>query len=128
MGNSLNAFIGDKTEYKGRLDFSGSVRIDGRFEGEIVSDGRLILGRNAQVIGTVRVNELMCNGHVTGDVFVEQNTTLMKHTVLKGSVTTAKLSVEEGAMIEGALSMSPEKKAEPASTQQECVEPSLDSE
>ena len=127
IGNNLNAFIGDKTEYKGRLDFSGAVRIDGRFEGEIISDGRLILGRNAEVEGVVRVGELMCNGKVTGDVFVTENTTLLKHSVVTGTVSTSKLSIEEGAVIEGGISMSgnfaapaaPEKSTEDVTNESE---------
>ena len=41
--SELNAFLGVGTEYRGKLDFVGTVRIDGQFEGEISTDGDLIL-------------------------------------------------------------------------------------
>lgn len=103
--NELNAFLGVGTEYRGKLDFVGTVRIDGRFEGEISTEGDLILGRKASITGTVRVGNLTSNGHIEGDVTVKGRATLEKTSVLKGSLTTPKLVVQDGAVIEGGIVM-----------------------
>jgi cytoskeletal protein CcmA (bactofilin family) len=101
----LNAFLGVGTEYRGKLDFVGTVRIDGRFEGEISTDGDLVLGRKAYVKGTVRVGRLTSCGRIDGDVVVKEHTVLEKTSVLNGTLNTPVLEVERGAVIEGGVAM-----------------------
>lgn len=112
--SELNAFLGVGTEYRGKLDFVGTVRIDGRFEGEISTDGDLILGRKATITGSVRVGRLTSCGRIDGDVVVKERTVLEKTSVLNGSLTTPSLVVEQGAVIEGGIAMTEEgEQAEP---------------
>ncbi|RLB84336.1 MAG: polymer-forming cytoskeletal protein, partial [Deltaproteobacteria bacterium] len=40
----MSAFLGEGTEFEGKLSFTGSVRLDGRFKGEIFSEGTLVVG------------------------------------------------------------------------------------
>ncbi|ADU61224.1 MAG: polymer-forming cytoskeletal protein [Pseudodesulfovibrio sp.] len=101
----LNAFLGVGTEYRGKLDFVGTVRIDGRFEGEISTDGDLILGRKATVTGTVRVGRLTSCGRIEGDVTVKEHAVLEKTSVLTGTLNTPVLEVERGAIVEGNIVM-----------------------
>ena len=60
--DEINAFLGAGTVYEGKLTFQGAVRIDGAFTGEIVSDGALIIGKDAVVEGTARVGEMLLSG------------------------------------------------------------------
>lgn len=106
--SELNAFLGVGTEYRGRLDFTGTVRIDGRFEGEITTDGDLVLGREASITGSVRVGRLTSCGRIEGDVVVEDRALLEKTSVLLGSLTAPSLVVEQGAIIEGGINMTGE--------------------
>lgn len=101
----LNAFLGVGTEYRGKLDFVGTVRIDGRFEGEISTDGDLILGRKATVTGSVRVGRLTSCGRIEGDVTVKEHAVLEKTSVLTGTLNTPVLEVERGAIVEGNIVM-----------------------
>ena len=109
--SELNAFLGVGTEYRGKLDFVGTVRIDGRFEGEISTDGDLILGRKASVTGVVNVGRLTSCGQIKGDVTVKERAVLEKTSVLEGSLATPVLVVEQGAVIEGGIMMSKEEAA-----------------
>ncbi len=101
----LNAFLGVGTEYRGKLDFVGTVRIDGRFEGEISTDGDLILGRKASIEGIVRVGRLTSCGEIQGDVYVKERAVFEKTSVLNGSLNTPTLVVEKGAVVEGRIVM-----------------------
>lgn len=101
----LNAFLGVGTEYRGKLDFVGTVRIDGSFEGEISTDGTLVLGRDACIKGIVRVGELNSCGRIVGDVHVEGKAVLLKTSVLEGSLVAECLSVEDGAVLDGNIAM-----------------------
>lgn len=102
----LNAFLGAGTEYRGRLDFVGTVRIDGVFHGEIVSEGVLVLGREATVHGQVSVGTLYSNGTVVGDVVASNKAVLQQYSALEGSLRAPALVVEEGAALEGNVEMS----------------------
>ncbi|MBU1248812.1 MAG: polymer-forming cytoskeletal protein [Proteobacteria bacterium] len=102
----FNAFLGAGTEYLGRLDFVGTVRIDGIFHGEIVSEGALVLGREAIIQGQISVGTLFSDGKIVGDVEVKSKAVLQKNSTLEGSLKTPALVVEEGAAIEGSLEMS----------------------
>lgn len=110
--SELNAFLGVGTEYRGKLDFVGTVRIDGRFEGEISTDGDLILGRKASVTGTVSVGRLTSCGRIEGDVVVKERAVLEKTSVLNGTLNTPVLVVEQGAVIEGGIVMTKDGAAE----------------
>ena len=103
--SDLNAFLGVGTEYRGKLDFVGTVRIDGRFEGEISTDGDLILGRKAFIKGVVRVGRLTSCGTIEGDVVVKERAVLEKTSTLTGSLNTPSLVVEKGAILEGGIVM-----------------------
>lgn len=104
--DEINAFLGVGTTYRGRLDFTGSVRIDGVFEGEVESEGTLVVGREAVITGQVKVGQLVLGGTLTGDVTASVRVLLHKTARFKGVMHTPALSVEEGAVLEGQLGMS----------------------
>ena len=106
--DEINAFLGVGTTYRGRLDFTGSVRIDGSFDGEVESEGTLVVGREALVTGQIRVGTLVLGGTLTGDVKASQRVVLHKTARFTGNVVTPALSVEEGAVLEGQVCMAAE--------------------
>lgn len=105
----FSAFLGTSTVYQGQLSFSGAVRIDGKFIGEITSEDTLILGKDAKVEGKIHVNQLVLSGHVNGEIVVTGRTTLHKSAVLLGSLTTRAIIMEEGAILQGKVIMQPEQ-------------------
>ena len=101
----FTALLGAGTEYNGRLSFKGTVRVDGRFVGDIVSEGKLILGKDAYVEGTIRVNELVVHGILRGEVVVTKRTILHQTARIHANMATALLIMEEGAELHGNLCM-----------------------
>ena len=101
----FTALLGAGTEYNGRLSFKGTVRVDGRFVGDIVSEGKLILGKDAYVEGTIRVNELVVHGILRGEVVVTKRSILHQTARIHANMATALLIMEEGAELHGSLSM-----------------------
>jgi len=41
----IKAFLGEGTEFEGKLIFTGAVRLDGKFQGEILGKGTLVVGQ-----------------------------------------------------------------------------------
>jgi cytoskeletal protein CcmA (bactofilin family) len=121
--DEINAFLGAGTNYQGKLHFQGAVRIDGNFQGEVVSDGTLVVGQEAVVEGQVKVGQLVLSGNIQGEVEARNKVVLHKTANLQGNIRTPVLVVEEGAVLEGQLLMgsldgAPAKAPEQDSTQQ----------
>lgn len=107
--DEINAFLGSGTVYQGKLNFQGSVRIDGNFTGEVQSEGTLIVGKEANVNGQLKVGQLILSGHVEGEIFASKKVVLHKTANLIGSLSTPILVMEEGAKVEGQIAMGSKK-------------------
>ncbi len=106
--DEINAFMGMGTSYHGKLEFKGTVRIDGEFEGEIESDGTLIVGNEARVKGNVNVGQLVLSGRLEGLLKAQAKVVLYKQANLSGKISTPVLVVEEGAVVKGEINMNEE--------------------
>jgi cytoskeletal protein CcmA (bactofilin family) len=102
---ALTAFIDQGSEFSGKLSFRDTVRIDGRFEGEIASENTLIVGESGEVHALIRSDVVIVSGIVKGDIFARSRITLHKTGKVAGNVSTATLIVEEGSEINGTVRM-----------------------
>lgn len=102
---SLSAFIDQGSEFEGKLTFKDTVRIDGQFRGEITSQNTLIVGETGEILATVRSREVVISGSVTGDVFASDRLVLHKTARVEGDVEAASLTIEEGAILNGKVTM-----------------------
>ena len=105
MANELNALLGKGSDFQGKLTFEGSVRIDGRFTGEILTDGHLIIGEGAQVQAEIRVGTVQIYGNVTGNVTASDRVDLLGGARLIGDVKAARLTIADGASFKGNVDM-----------------------
>ena len=102
---TFNAFLGAGTNYNGSLTFQGAIRIDGIFTGTINSEGTLIVGHNASIEVTLRVGSIICNCKIRGDIEATEKVVLNKTAVVSGTISSPALSMEEGAKLDGKLTM-----------------------
>src|SRR3972149_4650375 len=65
--NDLTAFIDEGSEIEGKYTFSGTVMLNGRFRGEIVSNDTLIVGEKGVFNASIRAGVVMINGEVVGN-------------------------------------------------------------
>jgi cytoskeletal protein CcmA (bactofilin family) len=101
----ISAFVGKGVEFKGTISYSGTVRIDGYLDGEIHTDGVLLIGEEAVVQAKISAGTIVCKGKVTGDVVAKECVKLRAPAVMNGSVKTPVLSMEDGVLFNGALEM-----------------------
>jgi len=104
-GNALTAFIDQGSEFSGKLSFQDTVRIDGRFEGEIKSENTLIVGETGSIQATISSQTVIVSGEIQGDVEARTLLHLHKSARLTGNVKTKSLVIEEGAVLNGQISM-----------------------
>ena len=64
----VSAFVGKGVEFKGTISYNGTVRIDGSLDGEIHTDGVLLVGEEAVITAKVTAGTIVCKGKITGDV------------------------------------------------------------
>jgi cytoskeletal protein CcmA (bactofilin family) len=101
----LTAFIDQGSEFEGKLSFRDTVRIDGRFRGEISSENTLIVGESGEIEATIRSQTISISGSVEGNIHAVKKVVLHKTARVHGDVETASLVMEEGAMLNGAVKM-----------------------
>jgi cytoskeletal protein CcmA (bactofilin family) len=102
---AISAFVGKGVEFKGTISYSGTVRIDGLLEGEIHTDGVLLIGEEAVIQAKVTAGTIVCKGKITGDVVAKDRLKLRAPAVFNGSVKTPMLSMEDGVLFNGGLEM-----------------------
>lgn len=101
----VSAFVGKGVEFKGTISYSGTVRIDGYLDGEIHTDGVLLIGEDAVIQAKITAGTIVCKGKITGDVVAKERVKLRAPAVMNGSVKTPVLSIEDGVLFNGALEM-----------------------
>ena len=101
----LNALLGKGSSFEGKLLFEGSVRIDGKFTGEILSSDLLIIGEGAEVKGDVSVGTLMIVGDYNGNAKAAKSIEIKAPAKVRGTLTTASISIERGVFFDGTCKM-----------------------
>jgi cytoskeletal protein CcmA (bactofilin family) len=112
-GSDLNALLGRGSEFEGKLTFEGTVRIDGKFTGSIVTNDVLVVGEGAKVSAEIACGTIIIHGEINGNIKA-RNTVEMHHPAkVRGNVETPVLMVEKGVMFEGQTKMEGVEKATP---------------
>lgn len=101
----VSAFVGEGVEFKGIINYQGTIRIDGKLEGEIHTDGILIVGEGALIEAKVEAGTVICRGRIVGEIRAREKIQVMAPGILNGSVKTPSLSMEEGVLFTGTCEM-----------------------
>ncbi len=99
------AFVGHEVQFSGVLTYKGNVRIDGTFEGEIETDDILFIGEQANVKAQIRAGAVIASGRITGDITAVQRVELKSPATIDASITTPKLSMDNGVIFNGKITM-----------------------
>ena len=113
----LTAFIDEASEIEGKYTFSGTVMLNGKFKGEIVSNDTLIIGEKGVVNAQIRAGTILISGEVIGNVLGSERVELRGSARVFGDVEAPVVVVEEGVLFEGHCRMTkarPEAEAAPA--------------
>jgi cytoskeletal protein CcmA (bactofilin family) len=102
----IHALLGAGTRYEGKLFFEGRARIDGVFEGEVFSDGVLIIGEEATIKGAIRVHTLIVHGgKIDGDIHATELVELHAPAQVRGDIRTQALFMDKGVLFDGSCVM-----------------------
>ena len=100
-GNDLTAFIDEASEIEGKYTFSGTVMLNGRFSGEIVSNDTLIVGEKGVVNANIRAGIVLVSGEVVGNILGGERVELRGSARVIGDVEAPVVVLEEGVLFQG---------------------------
>ena len=93
------------TEFFGDLVFKKSLQINGYFEGEIVSEGFLVVGEGAVVKANVKARTVIIHGTVHGNIEAVDRLEIQSSGKLYGNIRTSKLKIADCVVFEGKCEM-----------------------
>ena len=101
----IKAYLGSDALFKGTLSFEGTVRIDGKFEGQVNTNDTLVIGETGDMKADVTVGTLICKGQLHGEVVATKKIEMYPASKITGDIQTPALSIDLGATINGQLNM-----------------------
>ncbi|HSM91302.1 MAG TPA: polymer-forming cytoskeletal protein [Anaeromyxobacteraceae bacterium] len=103
--SDLNALLGRGSEFEGKLTFEGTVRIDGKFTGTIVTKDVLVIGEGAVVTAEIDCGTVIVHGQIIGNVKARGAVELHSPARVKGNLETPTLMIEKGVTFDGQTKM-----------------------
>jgi cytoskeletal protein CcmA (bactofilin family) len=97
--------ICEGTEIKGTIKSSTDYRIDGKIEGNIQCDGKIIIGEKGYIKGEIVSKNMEVSGKIDGNISIDGLLTLKSTAVIEGEIITNKLVIEVGAAFNGTCHM-----------------------
>jgi cytoskeletal protein CcmA (bactofilin family) len=97
----ITTLLGRGATFEGKLTFEGTVRIDGRFRGEVFSDDVLVIGEGAIVEAEIDIGEVIIQGTVIGNIKAKRSIEIHAPGRVKGDLHTPSLQIDKGVVFEG---------------------------
>ena len=98
---SFNTMVGPGAFVTGDLKLEGFTRVDGDIYGNLETTGKLIIGENARIRGSLTAKSVIVIGIVEGDILAPEGIHLFSNAVVLGDVISRKVKAEENVVIEG---------------------------
>lgn len=115
--------LGANATLKGDFTSHANVRLDGTFTGTLEITGNILIGETAKITADVNARNISIAGAVRGNVNGKKVQILRTGRVW-GDITATALTTEEGAFIDGKISMVSHEAAKQAEAKSQSVEAS----
>jgi len=104
--NGQYSRIEKATTITGNIISETDLRIDGNMDGTVTTKGKIVIGKEAKVKGTINCQNADVEGSFSGEVNVIDRLNLKSTCNVEGDVRVGKLIVEAGALFNATCSMS----------------------
>ena len=102
----IKAYMGEDTIFNGLLNFTGTVRIDGKFEGQVITEDTLIIGETGHLTAEISAGTVICMGYVEGTVIASQKIEIHSTSKVVGNIKSPAVHIELGGVFDGTCDMS----------------------
>ena len=97
--------IGLASHFKGSFRFGQYTRIEGKIEGDIESNGILILSSTADVKAEINGRIVVVDGKISGNINAEDCVIVQEHGLVTGNIKAPNVEIDPGATINGSIFM-----------------------
>ena len=101
--------LGPRDVLQGRLEVQGDLKVAGTVEGDLKASGDITVDSTATIQAAIEGANVSVRGQVTGNVTARKRLTLGGSGRLNGDVRVARLTVDDGATLNGNVTMQSEK-------------------
>jgi cytoskeletal protein CcmA (bactofilin family) len=103
---SISTFLGADSRIEGTIEFQGTIRMDGRVKGRILSNGgTLIVGEKAVIHADIRVDSIIVMGEINGTIDAQKKVEVYPPGRVNGDIEARVISIEPGGVFTGNCSM-----------------------
>ena len=113
-GTTAKNSLSSEVKIKGNLEFTGELAFDGKLDGEISSEGTLLLGDSAVINGNLNVGSVVVRGKVNGNITAKDKIEMKATAKVHGDISAKRLSVEDGVTFIGKSEVNPAGAGAPA--------------
>jgi cytoskeletal protein CcmA (bactofilin family) len=103
--SEIKAYMGEDTVFNGLLNYSGTVRIDGKFEGQVITEDTLIIGETGHLMAEISAGTIICMGYVEGNLMASQKIEIHSTSKVVGNIKSPALNIELGGVFDGTCDM-----------------------
>ena len=106
--NDFPTILGPDASFKGDLTYDKGMRLHGKFEGNIMTPGRLHVTKEAKMQADVDAGSIAIEGDVKGKLSASDRVELKQSARYEGDLVASKLVVDEGAVLSGHVTVGPD--------------------
>ena len=108
----INSIIGDGSIFEGNFYIQGSLEINGKFEGEIKTEGQIVIGETGKVRTNVIARKVVVGGTLIGNIRAHDEVVLLETGRVLGDIYTPILNLQKGVVIQGKIAITGGQKKE----------------
>ena len=103
--NERVSVFGPTPRFKGELKAQEDIKIEGRIEGSIHHQQRIVVGQKGEVVASVNAAQIDVDGKVVGDMSAKKSIKVNQSAIVRGNLRAPSLSITEGANFNGGVTM-----------------------
>ncbi|KUO48839.1 MAG: hypothetical protein APF76_18345 [Desulfitibacter sp. BRH_c19] len=101
----VDTIIGKDSNFQGNLKGQGTLRVDGKIEGEVECQGDVVVGEGGFVSAGLKARNLLVAGIIKGNVSVSEKLEIASTGRIEGDISTSSLIIDDGALFQGSCQM-----------------------
>lgn len=104
----ISTLLGAGSECNGDFSAQGSVRLDGKINGNVTATGTIIIGASGSVSGNISAEAVVIGGEVLGNITAPEKAELTATAKVLGDISTKVIVIDEHAVFQGKCDMNQE--------------------
>lgn len=110
--SNADSIIASECVIKGDLELHGRAHINGKVEGEITSDGELIVGEQGTIRANISGKSVIILGRVEGHIKCSERLEMHAGAHVTGDVLSPRVVIQDGVLFDGRCWMAEDRKTQ----------------